>query len=314
MVQITFEGHPIDVAPGETLLQALIRARTEPSYSCLAGLCHSCLLQAQAGEIPPAAQSGLSPEQCEQQLLLACQCRPVEPLQLQRPKTLKRTDAVICGLQQLSTEITELRLATRAPLPYHAGQHIDLWLGPYLSRRYSLASVPGLDGDLVFHIQRVRGGQFSDWIHTQACEGSLIQLGTAQGACCYSPEQSTRPLLLIGSGSGLGPLHGLLRDALNQHHRGQISLLHLGKSPLHLYLQEEIRSLCDQHPNLSHHPLVGTSDDLAVPLQSVLTHWDSRRVNAFVCGSGELVKEAFSQLRAAGVPDHQIHTDSFDAY
>ncbi|RRJ83879.1 2Fe-2S iron-sulfur cluster-binding protein [Aestuariirhabdus litorea] len=313
MVQIHFEGKTIDLKPGETLLQALVRARANPSYSCVAGLCHSCLLQAQSGTIPRAAQVGLSPDQCQQDLLLACQCRPESPLTVRRPHSARRTDAMVSGIRALSPAIMELRLSPRSPISYQAGQHIDLWHGPYLTRHYSLASVPALDSDLLFHIQAVPGGQFSHWVHTQAEVGSLLQLGSAQGDCRYGSPQPGAPLLLIGSGSGLGPLYGLLRDALNQLHRGPIELLHLARDEHHLYLQDELIQLARQHPNLRYSSLVGPVEALAPLLDAAIDRCDQRRAQAYLCGASRLVTEATRRLRDAGLNESQIHSDTFDA-
>lgn len=59
MESLTFEGKPIRIAPGETVLAALLAAGVELPNSCRAGVCQTCLVQAIDGNPPAAAQQGL---------------------------------------------------------------------------------------------------------------------------------------------------------------------------------------------------------------------------------------------------------------
>ena len=49
MAILTFEQKPINLAPGETLLAALLAAGVILPNSCRAGLCQTCLVQAVEG-------------------------------------------------------------------------------------------------------------------------------------------------------------------------------------------------------------------------------------------------------------------------
>ncbi|MCL6416079.1 2Fe-2S iron-sulfur cluster binding domain-containing protein [Aestuariirhabdus sp. Z084] len=309
MPNITFEGKNININAGDNLLQALIQAKTNPTYSCLAGQCHSCLLQAPSGIIPPQAQQGLSPQQCERNLLLACQCHPEHDLELQRPQARTKTDAMISGLRQLSPEVTELTLSPRTVFPYRPGQHTTIWRGPYLKRCYSLASVPEQETDLVFHIQHHPEGQFSTWIHQQAREGDLLQLGTAIGNCHYHPQYASRPLVLIGFGSGLGPLYGILRDAIEHQHRGNMALFHMAEEEQPHYLQSELNHLSEQY-KLAYSRLVEGSN----PTEAVNQHLKQCPVSpviAYLCGPAAQVKACQRLLLNSGLVAEHIFTECF---
>ncbi len=315
MSQITFEGQSILHKPNENLLKCLIRANSKPPYSCRAGLCHSCLLQSISGSIPANAQTGLTESQRKQRLLLACQCQPDGDMEIRRPlKEHSKTDAVICSLKALNPDIMELQLSPQTPVRYHAGQHIGGWRGSDIQRRYSLASVPGIDSELHLHIQLLKGGQFSEWAHHSARVGDIIKISAPQGDCFYHPSFGRRPLLLIGSRSGLGPLYGILRDALGQQHKAPIVLFHRGNTDQELYLQQELKQLASRHNNFSYRPIIGDDNNLQEAINSTLTKPDSLRMQAFICGSPSLVQNVNQLLLENSVPETKILADSFSPF
>jgi ferredoxin-NADP reductase len=72
---------------------------------------------------------------------------------------------------------------------------------------------------LTFHIRRLAGGQFSFWVHQNLTIGDALKDSAAQGLCYYLPYNLDQNLLLIGTGSGLAPLAGIISEALHHSHR-----------------------------------------------------------------------------------------------
>lgn len=68
------EIHQLD--GGENALSCLLRAGCAIPHSCRAGICHSCLMKMEEGDIPEDAQYGLSENLRRQDFFLACQCYP----------------------------------------------------------------------------------------------------------------------------------------------------------------------------------------------------------------------------------------------
>ena len=64
-----------------------------------------------------------------------------------------------------------------------------------------------------------------------------------KGNCFYIPDNPEQNLLLIGTGCGLAPLYGIIRDALAQGHRGAIKLYHGSKTVESLYMSKELKVL-----------------------------------------------------------------------
>lgn len=68
--------------PGETVLNALLRAGIDVPFSCKAGVCHTCLARCTEGLIPERAQRGLEPHLVEKRYFLPCKCKAVTDMTL----------------------------------------------------------------------------------------------------------------------------------------------------------------------------------------------------------------------------------------
>ena len=129
-----------------------------------------------------------------------------------------------------------LHLQPARPLRYRPGQHLLLWSEQGVARPYSLASVPGEDNWLEFHIDCRLPGAFCDAARRLQV-GDGLRLGELRGgALHYDADWQARPLWLLAAGTGLAPLYGLLREALRQEHQGAIRLLHVAHDAAEHYL------------------------------------------------------------------------------
>ena len=66
----------VDLAAGQTILEAVERARPEVPFSCRAGVCSTCLARLIEGEVEMETDHVLSPVERESGLVLTCQARP----------------------------------------------------------------------------------------------------------------------------------------------------------------------------------------------------------------------------------------------
>lgn len=317
MPQLSFNGTRIHLPPGQSVLDGLLDQGHDIANSCRAGACQACLMQAVAGDVPTQAQIGLKPALASQGYFLACQCQPVNDLSVRLPNPSEhRQGATVTDLQRLSDQVMAISVRPDADYPYQPGQYATLWRNEDLGRCYSLASVPGLDNDLTFHIRRVPDGRFSGWVFDQLCPGDRLSLQAATGDCVYLPSYRDHDLLLVGTATGLAPLYGIVRDALQQGHRGAIRLYHGALDPHGLYLQDELAHLADKHPQLQYHaaalqstdPTVATGkvDDLA--LQRLA---DLQRPVAYLCGAPDFVQGLRKRLFLGGLAMDHIHADAF---
>ncbi|MCS4250201.1 iron-sulfur-binding ferredoxin reductase [Pseudomonas sp. BIGb0164] len=294
------------VAPGSNLLDALNQAGVAVPYSCRAGSCHTCLVRCR-GEVEDKQPEALSPTQRQDDWRLACQCQVlgdvhVETFDPQRDGL----PAHVVGADWLNPTVLRLRLQPERGLRYRAGQHVVLWAGQ-VARPYSLASLPQEEAFLEFHLDCRQPGEFSD-LARQLQVGDPLRLGELRGgALHYDPDWHTRPLWLLASGTGLGPLWGVLREALRQDHQGAIRLIHLAHDVNGHYLAEALSQLAAQHPNLTVELWTAAEATQALAQLRLV----SRQTLALLCGHPGNVEAFSKRLFLAGLPRNQLLADVF---
>ncbi|MCU7248446.1 iron-sulfur-binding ferredoxin reductase [Pseudomonas koreensis] len=295
------------VAAGSNLLDALNQNGVAVPYSCRAGSCHACLVQCVQGMPADSRPDALSVEQRQQGWRLACQCQVTEDLQIHAFDPLADgRPATVEALDWLSDSVLRLRLVAQRPLRYSAGQHLVLWAG-HVARPYSLASLPEEDRFLEFHLDCRQPGEFSDAARRLQI-GDAIRLGELRGgALHYDPAWHERPLWLLAAGTGLGPLFGVLREALRQDHRGAIRIIHVAHDAAGHYLAKPLEALAAQRENLDVE--LWTTAELPGALAQL--RLVSRQTLALVCGSTASVDAFARRLYLAGLPRNQLLADVF---
>ncbi|MHC5349682.1 iron-sulfur-binding ferredoxin reductase [Metapseudomonas furukawaii] len=308
MPELEVAGKRWTVAPASNLLDALNAGGCRVPFSCRAGSCHACLVRCLAGEPADARPEALSPAQRAEGWRLSCQCLVVQDLRVEifDPRR-DGIEADVISVDWPATDVLRLRLQPCRPFRYGAGQHVLLWNDEGVARPYSLASVPGLDEALEFHLDCRLPGQFSDRAR-RLLPGERLRLGELHGgALHYDPAWDARPLLFLASGTGLAPLWGLLREALRQHHSGPIRFIHLAHDSSGHYLAGPLGALAAAHPSLEVR-LVTPAELPEVLAQFRLV---SRQTIALLCGHPAGVEDFARRLYLAGLPRTQLLADSF---
>lgn len=295
MPTILYESQHITLNTHENLLDGLERAGVEAPSSCSSGICHGCMAQALSGTVPPDAQRGLTDHQRRLNYFLTCQCYPEADLQFTLAGNLNaRTAATLVDKRVLNQRVLRVRL--QAEIDWRAGQHIILWRTPTRGRTYSLASTPE-EGFLELHVRRRPNGLVSHCLEHQLGIGEQIQISPATGDTYYSPAMPGQPLLLVGTGTGLAPLSGILKQALNDGHHGEIFLYAAAGEPHQLYLCDELNALAEHHRDFHYYPVVHRNqNNLPNLLQGDLVdliprrHPKLRRFLVYLCGAPTMVE------------------------
>jgi ferredoxin-NADP reductase/ferredoxin len=315
---ITYGGQSYRCKEQESVLDCLTAHGVTIPSSCHAGLCQTCMMQAVNGNVPASTQQGLQSTLAAQNYFLACTCYPDGDLEVTLPMSgIGSLLATVVEISPLNAETICLKLSPDLELPYKAGQFINLYKDDVTSRSYSLASVPGIDEHLQFHIRKLPDGQVSNWVHHELKVGDSVKISYATGDCFYLPEKPEQNLLLIATGCGLSPLYGIIRDALLQEHRGTIKLYHGGHSAKSIYLINELESLSLQHENFIYTPCIsgvnvphgfaaGRAQDVALQENPDLSGW-----RIFLCGHPDMVSTGKKLAFFAGASMSQIYADPF---
>ncbi|MCC5876121.1 MAG: 2Fe-2S iron-sulfur cluster binding domain-containing protein, partial [Candidatus Sumerlaeia bacterium] len=316
-VKITINDQCISINPGESVLDALERSGIAILYSCRSGICQSCLVKAQEGAIPPRAQAGLKESLKAQGYFLSCVCEPLEDMCIALPGAGLNHESTILESVDVGAAVRRIRLSIPDGFTWFPGQYITIVHNQTVARSYSLASSPE-DGWMELHVRRIPGGILSNWLHDEAPPGTPISLRGPFGDCFYTGEDKEAPLLLAGTGTGLAPLYGILREAIRQDHRGAINLFHGAVQPDGLYHQEELHELACRD-NVRYTPCVLRSEEVDPSLFRVGSLDDvvlgglkeEAKTRAYLCGDPDLVNKLRRKLFLKGVSNRRIFADPF---
>lgn len=320
MVSIRYAKNDFELELNQSVLECLTDHGVPVPFSCQSGACQTCMMRAIAGTPPETSQQGLKDSLKLQNYFLACVCYPTADLEVALPDDDVQAviPATVLSLKLLNADIMHVVLECHAPIDYRAGQFINLFQHQTLGRSYSLASVPHEDDHLHLHVRRLPQGQVSGWIHEELRPGETVEIRGPGGDCFYIPGNSDQGLILIGTGSGLAPLYGIIRDALSQGHTGPIHLFHGSRDLNGLYLTGELRDLVEQYSNFNYVPCLsgedvphgfasGRADDVAFQQIPNLKNW-----RLFLCGHPDMVNAAKMKAFMAGASMKDIYADAFN--
>ena len=318
MTTLTVDGRRLDTRPEETVLDALLRHGLSASFSCRQGVCQSCILRAVKGTPDEQSTRELKTTLVAQGYFLSCQCRQKNDLELtlnDSPDTTVETTVV--DKIPLSETVLRLRLKPAAEFTYFSGQFVNLHSPSGIIRSYSLASLPYEDDFLEMHIRRIKNGKVSNWIHSGLDLGDSVKISSPHGNCFYLADDITVPMLLVGTGTGLAPLYGVLRQALSRGHTGEISLYHGSALKDGLYLSEKLRKFASDYNNFEYYPclsnddsqigyLYGRANDIALREHKNLADY-----KVYLCGHPDMVKDSKKRAYIQMADLANIYSDPF---
>lgn len=316
--KISLDNQEILCQEGESVLDALLREHIDIPYACKEGACQSCMIRSLNGAPPAKAQQGLKDVLQHQNYFLACLCYPHQDMHVSlNSPAASFNQATVIDKQLLNPETLLLSLHLQEPMDFYAGQFVNLKREDGLMRSYSIANNRIHAHKLTFHIRRLTGGRFSVWAHQELNIGDSIAVSDPQGLCYYLPNKPEQNMLLIGTGSGLAPLAGIISEALHHGHHGQIHLYHGSREVDGLYWTAEMQQLADQYPNFHYTACVSSGDTpegFAKGRANEVAMSDIPKLNdwrVYLCGHPDMVKQSKRQayLNGAGLQD--IHADAF---
>jgi CDP-4-dehydro-6-deoxyglucose reductase, E3 len=326
MSKLTFNQRKLTLAPHESVLDCLLRHGEALPYACKAGMCQACIVRAVDCEASEESSKWIKPALQQKGYTLACKWFPDHDVSAAPPLLADfALAATISELTPLNAHVLKVVLAVAEPrrvVGFNAGQYVTATNPHGCARAYSLANDFQTDNCLELHVARTSHGEWSGWLFNQAKLGDTLYLNGPHGTCYYDrPEDSDAPLLLAGTGTGLAPLLGIVRTALQQGHSADIHLYHGGRSREQLYLSDLLQQLANRHSNFHYHPCVKEADsstdaDLLVGKleQVVATHANAaqlRHSRVFLSGAPDFVHSLRKKLFLQGARAEHIHCDPF---
>jgi ring-1,2-phenylacetyl-CoA epoxidase subunit PaaE len=79
-LSVTLDGatYAIEIAPGQTVLEAAEAAGLDAPFSCRAGVCSTCRCRVLSGEVEMAANHAIEDDELRDGFVLSCQSHPVK--------------------------------------------------------------------------------------------------------------------------------------------------------------------------------------------------------------------------------------------
>lgn len=316
MTQVVFDDQTVSVDQEELVLDALLREGHPIPFGCRGGACQSCLMVCDSGTIPEKAQLGLNDAQKKLNYFMSCQCVPEGDMAVRLPNAgALQTPGEVIDKTFVSDQVVRLRI--KADLAYEPGQYVNLWKDETLARSYSLASVPTQEDYLEFHIKLAENGQFSGWLASDVDIGTAIGVQGPMGECIFSAE-TTQPILMAGISTGLAPLYGIVRQALEEGHQGPIHLLLAARAASGFYLTDALQALAERYDNLQLHFVCQEAAPDFAKQEDVYAYCkdhfgDLKNWRVFLCGAESFVKKMRKHCFMSGASMRDISADSFVA-
>ena len=258
-------GHQFDTEQGETVLEAAMRQGIELPYGCRSGACGSCAGYLLSGEVSyedePAA---LTDDMQAEKKALFCMACPTSDLEISIQEvdglqgiSVRNLRCRVEQKEQLSHDVIglKLKLAGDDRLQYHAGQYIEFILEDGKRRAFSIANPPHDDALIELHIRHVPGGKFTDFLFDNLEEKTMLRVEGPLGNF-YIREDSDRPMIMMGGGTGFGPLKAMIEHAIYIGIRRPIHLFMGVRALRDLYMDDMVRQWTRENANISFTPVL----------------------------------------------------------
>jgi ferredoxin-NAD(P)+ reductase (naphthalene dioxygenase ferredoxin-specific) len=325
-IEIADSGEHAAAEPGETILDAALRAGVALPYSCQSGNCGTCKCEYLSGEIFELEHSehALKAEERANNVILACRTQVWGDVAVRRieaeelvlhPSRMMRCR--VTGLESLTHDIREVRMSIEAggPFTFSAGQYAQVEFAPGLSRHYSMANTPE-EPELAFQIRRIPGGRTSGFVAERLKMGEGLKVSGPHGVS-YLRDGHAGPVLLVAGGSGLAPVESILRTLLARG-RGETVRLYFGvRAERDVYHEPRLKDLAARHANFSYQIVLSEPSDapsrrsgfvheaVAADIAGFSGH------KAYLAGPPPMVEAATAMLLAGGLAQRDIHADAF---
>ncbi|HYM32486.1 MAG TPA: 2Fe-2S iron-sulfur cluster-binding protein [Candidatus Cybelea sp.] len=317
---------PLQVAEGQTILDAALSAGHDYPCGCQSGNCGACKSVLISGdvEMAPYSDYALTAEEKASGLVLACRSMPwsdVEIAWLEPDEVaahpLRKLVCRVASIDAVTHDIRRVRLAIESggPFSFSAGQYAEVTFDGLPARDFSMANRPD-DAMLEFHIRAVSGGAVSHFVQSGVKVGDKVRVEGPRGVS-YLREKHTGPIVAVAGGSGLAPIKSIVERIAALGLRQPVSLYFGVRDERDLYLEDHFRALNASHPNIAFTPVLsepsGPTSRRKGFLSDVLAQdfADLDGAKAYLAGPPIMVETCVSALRKLGVRKEDCHADAF---
>jgi NAD(P)H-flavin reductase/hemoglobin-like flavoprotein len=242
-------------------------------------------------------------------------------------------DGTVIEHHRVSRDLAIVRLQLDRPMPYLAGQYVNVEV-PQCPRRWRYLS-PAIPSDpsgtIEFHVRAVLGGMISTAIVGETCPGHRWRLSSPHGA--MEIDRDGGDVLMVAGSSGLAPLRAMIMDLARWAENPRVHLFFGARYPCELYDLRTLWHIAAHSPWLSVSPVseynsdppwAANYPDMQPPrglhvrqtgrLPEVVTKfggWGDRQI--LVSGGPRMITATKAALIAKGAPPERIQHDPLGA-
>ncbi len=328
--QITVQpsGATFTCEAGETLLEAALRQGLIVPYGCKDGACGACKGTIREGSVDlgryqPGALSG---DEIDAGKALLCTARATSDLVIEN-RQITRADAIqiktlparVEKLEKRAPDVIELhlRLPASEKFQFRAGQYIDFLLKDGKRRSYSLANAPEKEGVLELHIRLVPGGLFTEQVFGTMKVKDILRFEGPHGGF-FLREESTKPVILLASGTGFAPIKSIVEHALAQGSSRPLHIYWGCRKQADLYMNTLPEDWATKYPHIQYTPVLSEPEDgwtgrTGFVHQAVMADYPSLAGHQiYACGAPVMIDAARKDfITQCALPEEEFFSDAF---
>jgi len=330
--RITINGEKTLTVPGgRSLLESLAAEKVFIPSACGGrGTCSYCKVKILEGGGPllPTELPLLSESDRAGEVRISCQVKVRNDLRIEIPEELfnvREYRGVVERIRDLTHDIKELRIRLVEPdaIRFTAGQYIQLRAPAYgeqrepVYRAYSISSPPSDGGAVELIIRLVPGGICTTWVFDHLKEGDEVVFNGPYGE--FRLTDSDAEMVWVAGGSGMAPFWSMVRQMAEHGSQRTCTYLFGALTKKDLFLVDELRELEDRLPGFRFAPALSKPEpgDEWDGETGLITEVADRAVEqgtgaeAYLCGSGGMIKAACAVLEQKGIGADRTFYDSF---
>ncbi len=253
----------------DTLLEAAMRAGIPLNYGCSGGNCGLCKAKVVSGQVKKTRHHDFIISEAEKNLgcILLCSNTAVSDVVLEAAVAggvqdipFQQISAKVKATGELTENVMLLHLQTPRTqrLRFLAGQNVTLRVGQSFTADLPIASCPCDDRNLLFHLRRLPGNLFSDYVFERLKNNEVVEVEGPQGEFILH-EKSPRPLYFFAFDGGFAPIKSVVEHAMSLEAES-IHLYWIGSNQEHIYLPNIGRAWGDALDNFHYEQQIAGFD------------------------------------------------------
>jgi len=202
--------------------------------------------------------------------------------------------------------------------PLLAGQYVSLKVGePNTLRSYSICSNPADSGRFNLMVDVTPQGIGTTFLQKSEI-GTEVEILGPLGRFTLSDGVENKPVVLIGTGSGVAPLRAMILDLLrNRKTTQEVKLLWGERFFEDLIWQEELKNLVSEFPNFKYMPVISRPEETDQCTKGRVTDCLQgmeipNNGEYYLCGGKAMIDDVVVILQNKGVAPTSIFHEKFD--